>query len=126
MSSHFIASFVPTAMPVVAGEVASRVQVAVSRPRRAIVIVLPTPPSPVVLAVPNAERARDVAEAVRRAVRGAGLDRQRAAQLCGRGRERRRTRVTTLRDRERLAVRAGARGAAELDLVGRERGGRGT
>src|SRR6476646_6054877 len=56
MSSHFIASFVPTAMPVVAGEVASRVQIAVNKPLLAIVIVLPTLPSPTAETLPSTVR----------------------------------------------------------------------
>ena len=53
MSSHFIATLVPTAMPVVAGEVASRVQVAVDGPLEATVIVLPTLPSPTAETLPS-------------------------------------------------------------------------
>ena len=57
MSAHFIATLVPTAMPVVAGEVASRVQVAVDGPLVAIVIVLPTLPSPTAETLPSTLRA---------------------------------------------------------------------
>ena len=56
-SSHFIATLLPTAIPVVAGEAASRVQVAVDGPRDATVIVLPTAPSPIAETLPSTMRA---------------------------------------------------------------------
>ena len=58
MYAHFIATLVPTAMPVVAGDSASRVHVAVDGPRIAMVIVLPTLPSPMAVTFPSTARAR--------------------------------------------------------------------
>ena len=53
MRSHFMSTLVPTGKPVVAGEVASREQVAVDGPLKETVIVLPTAPSPTAETVPR-------------------------------------------------------------------------